>query len=113
MKAWGGLPGLGKGCQGSTLCSFLQVSERCLRLWSLATVDKIGTGSSALKILEKLSGSGKGYQGSKFCSYPTILQVSKECLRMCGLAVGDREGAGGSALQALGMLENPKNHYKR
>ena len=32
LKALGGLPGSDKSCQGSTLCSFLQVSKRYPRL---------------------------------------------------------------------------------
>ena len=64
----GGLPGSGKGCQGSKLCSILQVSEGCIRLCSLAAVDRTGTGGSALQALEKLPGSGKGCQGSKLCN---------------------------------------------
>ena len=55
---WGGLPGSGKVFQGFKLCSILQVSEGYIRLCSLTTVDREGTGGSALQILEKLPGWG-------------------------------------------------------
>ena len=42
LQALENLLGLGKGCQGSKIWSILQVSERCLRLCSLAAVDRAG-----------------------------------------------------------------------
>ena len=49
LKALGELPGSGKGCQGSKLCSILQVSETYVRLCSLAAVDRVETGGSGCR----------------------------------------------------------------
>ena len=83
------LPGLGKGCQGSKLCSILQVSERYVRLCSLAAVNRAGTGGPALQTLEKFPGSNKDCQGSRLCS---ILEVFERCLRLCSLMLLTRQG---------------------
>ena len=99
LKALGGVPGSGKGCQGSKLCSILQVSERYVRLCNLAAVNRAGT---ALQTLEKFPGSSKDCQGYKLCS---ILEVFEKRLRLCSLA---GKGQGPQPCRSWGCWKTPK-----
>ena len=69
---------------------------------------RVGAGSSALKALGRLPGSGKGCQGFKLCS---ILKVSEGCISLCTLAAIDMEETGDSALQALEKLPGSGKGY--
>ena len=78
------------------MAKYIQVLYTLLYLNTLVEDDfRVGEGSSVLKVLGGLPGSGKGCQSSRFCS---ILQVSERYVRLCNLAAVNRAW---TALQTL------------
>ena len=119
MQASEKLPRSSKDCQCSKLCSILQISERCLRLCSLAAVDREGTGSLALQALEHFKDQARASRVLSFAAtykylkdisdfvvlqlltrLCSILEVSERYLRLHSLTTVDKAAIGGSALQA-------------
>ena len=77
------LPGSGKSCQGFKPCSILQVSERCPILWSLAAVDKAGTGSSALQVLRMLESPKNHYKDNQAIPFTqNMIKSNIECKKV-------------------------------